>query len=281
MKVNRIHRPRRGLIKAIFLALLLAAVATALILAFTHLRARYLALCTITDAEKQVSIEAGKMVKKDVLAHCLGLTNGANLATIDFEEKREETLRKIPNLREIVIRRHLPDRVSVTIEERTPIARLALKGKKKSANTGRVADEEGVVFEFMRGTELLPVILEKTAPLTARGQRLTGRARAAIHLVAACHDPALQEIGLLDIDLSRRDYLLATISTGTRYAQLKIAWEGMDEEETPASRASLVRQLTHVRDAIRARVADDAVIWNATDFSTPGRIYADTKGSLR
>ncbi len=281
MKANRIHRPKRGLIKAIVLALLLVVAVSALVFAFTRLRARYLALCTITDVERQVSIESGKMVKKDVLAHCLGLTNGANIAMIDFEKRREETLRKIPNLREIVIRRHLPDRVSVTIEERKPIARLALKGKRKNANTGRVADEEGVVFEFMRGTELLPVILEKAAPLTARGHRLTGRAHAAICLIAACRDPELQEIGLLDVDLSRRDYLLATISTGTRYAQLKIAWEGMDEAETPASRASLIRQLTHVRDAIRARVADDAVIWNATDFSTPGRIYADTKGSLR
>jgi len=54
----------------------------------------------------------------------------------------------------------------------------------------------------------------------------------------------------------------------------------MDEPETPASRASLIRQLTHLRDAIRTRVGEGAVIWNATDFSYPGRIYADTKGKL-
>ena len=109
---------------------------------------------------------------------------------------------------------------------------------------------------------------------------LDGRARAALRFVAACQDPAFQELGILEADVAYPDWLFATINTGTSYTQLKLAWDGMDEPETPESHASLIRQLTHLRDAIRTRIGDGAVIWNATDFSYPGRIYADTKGKL-
>lgn len=278
MKTNRIRHSgrRRGLVLAALAALLL--VAAGLTLGYDRLRDIWLEQCVIHDTDRQVAVASGRMVKADVIAMNLGLTNGANLATIDFAEKRAALLQKVPNLRDVRIRRFLPDRVDVTIEEREPIARVSLRGKK--TETAKVADAEGVVFVCARGTRLLPVICEKSAPGTAVGHRLEGRAQAALRLICACHDPSLQEIGVLDMDVSHPDWLLATINTGASYAQLKIAWEGMDAPETPESRASLIRQLTHLRDAIRTHVGDGAVIWNATDCSRPGRIYADTKGKL-
>ncbi len=278
MKGNRIRRRGPGRALLVVACALAAPAAVALALCYGKLRGIWLDQSVIRDKGRQVSIESGQMVKKDVIAYELGLTNGANLATIDFGERREALLRKVPNLREIRIRRFLPDRVEVAIEERKPIARLGLRGRK--GDTGKVVDAEGVVFLCMRGTRLLPVIRESAAPGTSPGKRLDGRARAALRLVEACHDPSFQELAMLDMDVSQPDWLLATINTGTSYAKLKIAWDGMDAPETPDSRASLIRQLTHLRDAIRTHIGDGAVIWNATDYSYPGRIYADTKGKL-
>ncbi len=278
MKGNRIHASRRRLLVPLLLGALALCALGGLVFFFGKLRETLLDQGLVRHAESQVFIEPGKTVGKGVIAYYLGLTNGANLAVLDFGERRDEILRRIPNLRDVHIRRQMPDKVFVTVEERKPIARLNVKGRR--ADSGRVVDAQGVVFESLRGTRLLPVIREKAPPGTAKGQRLTGRARAALRLVEACHESALQEVAPLDVDVSHADWLLATLNTGRSYVQLKIAWEGMDDDETPASRASLVRQLTHVRDAIRSDVGANAVIWNATDYSYPGRIYADTKGNL-
>lgn len=277
MKTNRIRHPGRGRLVILSLVVL-ALVTVGLALGYDKLRDLWLEQCVIRDMDRQVSVESGEMVKADVIAENLGLRTGGNLATIDFKEKREALLRKVPNLRDIRIRRFLPDRVSVTIEERKPIARVGVL--KRKTDTGKVADAEGMVFFCARGTKLLPVILEKPAQGTSAGHRLENRAQAALRLICACHDTEFQELGILDVDITHPDWLLATINTGSSYARLKIAWEGMDAPETPDSHASLVRQLTHLRDAIRTHVGDGAVIWNATDYSYPGRIYADTKGKL-
>lgn len=247
-------------------------------LGYEKLHQLWVEQCEITSMERQVSISSGKMVKADVLAGIFGLKVGANLALIDFAAKREEALAKIPNIREIRVQRFLPGRVAISFEEREPIARLSLRGQKSAS--AKVVDSDGVVFMCARGTQLLPIIREPSTPGTSPGKRLVKRAQAALRLIEACRESAFQELGVLEIDVGEPDWLRATINTGSNYAQLKLAWEGMDEPPTPASRASLNRQLTHLRDAIRTRIGEDAVIWNATDLSSPGRIYADTKGKL-
>ena len=279
MKTNRIrHSGRRHLLIVGALVLLVLG-GLGVALGFSRLRDLWLEQFVVRTMDGQVEIESGRMVKADVIAENLGIKPGTNLGKIDFAERREAILRKIPNLREIHISRILPDRVRITIEEREPVARLNVRGRK--SDTGKVVDSEGVVFLCSRGTRLLPIIREAAEPGTPVGHRLEGRATAALRFIAACHDPAFQEIGILDADVAYPDWLSATINTGASYAQLKLAWDGMDNpEETPESHASLVRQLKHLRDALRTRVGENAVIWNATDFSYPGRIYADTKGKL-
>ena len=278
MKATTIERHNRtGLIVTAVLVVLVA-LGFGVVLGYEKLKGIYLEQCVITDMSSQVEISAGRMVLPSTIAEELGLRVGTNLALIDFAAKREELLAKIPNLREIRIRRHLPNRVTITFEEREPIARLGIRGQKGAS--GKVADREGVVFYCARGTQLLPIIRETSAPGTAAGKRLGNRAKAALRFVEACHEPEFQELGVLDVDTDKPDWLQATINTGANYAQLKLAWEGMDDPATPVSRASLIRQLTHLRDAIRTRVGDGTVIWNATDLSSPGRIYADTKGKL-
>ena len=114
---------------------------------------------------------------------------------------------------------------------------------------------------------------EALPPGTPRGQRITRRTLAALRLIEVCREPAFLELGVLEVDVSKPDYLIATLGN---YSRVKIAWEGMDEE-TPASRADLVRKLGLLRMAIRSRVAADAVIWNAT---MPDTVTGDTQKKL-
>lgn len=256
---------------------LAALVILGLVLGFDRLRDLWLEQCVIRDVSAQVHVIAGKMVKGDVITESFGLRKGANLALIDFAAKRVEVLAKIPNLRSVTVTRRLPDQVTIVAEEREPLARLGFVGGK--SQTGKVIDTEGVAFYCQRGTRMLPLIREPSEPGTAVGRRAGARTAAAVRLIEACRDPDYQEFGLLEVDVSRPDYLLLTFG-GANYACVKFAWAGMDEDATPESQSALQRQLKHLRQAMRSHLGDETVIWNATDLSTPGRIYADTKGKL-
>ena len=271
MKDNKIERSSRAGLVATAIIVLLVILGLGAVVGYEKLRDLYLEQCIITDMPSQVRISSGKMVHPSTIAEMLGLRTGANLALIDFTAKREELLAKVPNLRRVRIERHLPDKLIVTAEERTPVARLGLRSK--STVTGRVVDTEGVVFLWQRGTQTLPTIREATPQGTPKGQRITGRTLAALRLVETCGEPEFAELGVLEVDVSKPDYLIATLGN---YSRVKIAWEGMDEE-SPASRADLVRKLGLLRMAIRSRVASDAVIWNAT---MPDTVTGDTQKKL-
>ena len=269
MKANKIeHGNRKVLIGGL---VLLGVLIGGLVFSYGKLRDLYVEQCEIRDMSAQVEITTGKMVPAGTIAEELGLKKGANLAKIDFSAKTRELLAKVPNLRAIRVSRLLPDKVIVTAEERVPIARMGIRGSKTV--TGRVVDTEGVVFICQRGTQTLPVIREPLAPGMKRGERIQGRLMAALRLVEACREPEFLELGVLEVDTSKHDFLLATLGN---YSTVKIAWEGMDEQ-TPASHGDLVRKLGMLRKAIRSQVAPDAVIWNAT---MPDTVTGDTQKKL-
>lgn len=276
MKTNSNRRKGKS---ALIIAAVIAigAAAVGIMLGFEKLRDIYLEQCVITDMDSQVEIMSGKMVKSDVIAMEFGLKKGANAALIDFNAKRREILERIHNLKDITIIRRLPNRVSIRIEEREPVARMEIRGRQ--SYTGKVIDTDGIVFLCARGTRMLPAIREPMLPGTAAGRRPSPRSLAALRLIEAGRDAEFQELNILEVDTASPDYLMLTI--GNSYSKVKIAWEKMDEPNSPVSRQSLHRQLSMLLKAMRSGVGDGAVIWNATDFSKPGRIYADMKGQLK
>ena len=139
MKENKL-KTRQSKRKALVFAgvAALAAAAVALYVAYERLHAMWIEQCVVTDFASQVEISDGRMVRADVIAEKFKLRNGANLALIDFDERRREVLKAIPNIRNITISRRLPNRVSISVEERTPAVRLGIKGQKDSS--GRVAE---------------------------------------------------------------------------------------------------------------------------------------------
>lgn len=273
-KQNKINNNEgRKIAIAIVVMILIAGAIFGIGKAYGILKEIYLEQCVIVNLDEQVKLTSGKMVHPDTIKEELGLKVGANLALIDFKERRMNLLKKAPNLRNIFITRHLPDKVTIEAEERVPIARINLKGRKSPS--GIVVDADGVVFSWARGTGLLPVIRESEAPISAPGQILSGRALAALRVIEACQDGDLRELGIQEIDISKPDYLFVTLAN---YSRAKIAWDSMKDVDSFDSRRSMLKQLTLLSQAISSRVGEDAVLWNATD--TSGRIYADLKGGL-
>ena len=272
MKLNRIdNSQRRQRLGRTIKAIALVVALVGLVFASAEIRALWLDQCVIRDCARQVTITDGKMVRAENIANFLTLTNGANLAKIDFAQKRKELLKKFPNLRELVIVRHLPDRVTITTEERIPIARMDTKGSRTTSK--RVVDTEGVVFDFRRGTQTLPVIREAPSAITASGNRLSGHTLAALRLLELCTD-RFSELGVLEVDASKPDFIVLTLGN---YSTAVIAWEGMDKE-TAESRRNLMKQLGHLAKVIASNVGAGTTIWNATQ---PGRVFADPqKGFL-
>ena len=269
MKENKIAHRSRGSLWVTLGLVAATVILVGLAIGYEKLRSLYLEQCVITDKAEQVSVVSGKMVKPDYLAELFGLSNGANVACIDFVARRDDILRRIPTLRSLTVTCRPPNHVYIRPEERTPVARLNICGHRTVS--GRVTDAEGMVFSRIPGTRLLPTIRETRAPGTAPGQYLKGRMRAALELVMACRDSAFSDLGILEVDTSKTDFLVATLGD---YSRVKICWEDMDEA-TPAARAALEARLDMLLKVIRSRCEGlKAVIWNAT---LPDYIFADTQ----
>lgn len=225
--------------------------------------------CVLRDVARQVSVDTGSHVKRSVILEGFGLKEGANLEEIDFAARRAELLRKVPNIRSLTVKRILPDCVEISVIEREPVAKLELKGSKHPS--GLVVDSEGVVFRRRGGaTDLLPKIVEARQPGTPPGKALEGNARSALELIMLSSEEEFAGLGIIAVDLSQKDYLLAVLGN---YQRAKIAWEGMEHPDV-LSRRNMRERVAVLRSAVLTGVATRAKIWNATQ---PGHITADTK----
>lgn len=244
----------------------LAALAVGGAVAYTRLRALWIEQCVVKDVSRQVTVTTGTNIKAGLILDQFGLRRGANLALIDFAEKRRAVMEKLPNIRSLTVERHLPDGVSITVEEREPVARMGVRG---AGPSGRVVDQEGVVFLRQAGTALLPVIVEKGGASTPVGKRLSGRARAALKIIdAATRDFASLQV--ISLDVTPHDWIELTL--GRNYATVDFKWDGMDAPTT-SSDAALDEQLSLVRDSVNANLDGGATRWNAT---IQGRVTSNT-----
>lgn len=223
----------------------------------------------ITDQSTQVSIAAGKLIGARLVINHFGLTNGANTAEMPYDELRARFLKDMANVRDVRITRKSPNFVHVDVFERTPVARVA--GAKSQGVTTSCVDSEGVVFYYpTQKTALLPLIRVPDVKPPKYGTKLSGLAMAALHLAEEASAEAFGQMKIQDVDASGKDFLVTTLDNAAR---VKLAWADMGEDSA-AARESLRRQLTRLNSAINSKVAEGAKLWNATDYGTPGRVYA-------
>jgi cell division septal protein FtsQ len=220
-------------------------------------------LFVLKDLQACVTINTGKTLTPDLICEILQLHNGMNLFSLSIEQKRSELLEQAPNIRDIAIVRRMPDKLTITISEREPIARVGANGQ--------VVDEEGVVFVRYAGTGGLPMIrgsdlLTQIKP----GDRLRGKEKAAVRLVQSALRPECR-LRLLVVDTAKDDYLLVTLSD---HRQAKIAWDGMSDDEKD-TQVKMQRQFDQLALAMESDIGRGCLLWDAT---IPGRIFATAPG---
>ncbi len=262
---NRKVKPRRGLMWTIGL-ILLVAFGTGFCFVYQKLYHLWIEQCQITDLAHQVSVQSGETIKRETVLGLFGLKKGANLAQINFRQTRQDVLARFPIIRDIRIQRHLPDRVSIFVEERQPLARMNLKGARK--HSGRVVDADGVVFQRQTNNLLLPTISEAN-PFTKPGHVLAERRHAALTLIKCCQARDLISLGVLNVDTTPKDYLLVTLGN---YSHAKVAWPDMDDAQVDTTEI-LRTQLLRLKDAIRTG-GSSIKVWTVTH---PTRVMGDTK----
>lgn len=254
------------------IAVLAIGVCTAVIWGYSTLRRIWQEQCVVTDPGLDVVINAGKMVHPDIVISYFGLTNGANLATIPFAELRQKFLKRIHNLKDVHIERHMPNRVIVEMIERVPIARTA--ARRGHPTTGLVVDSEGMVFNFSRDIESLPLVREDSDVPTPPGHQLSERSRAALRLVETASLPEFSDLHLLMVETFHPDYFLLSLADSDK---VKIAWKEM-MRASPESSRSLAEQLANVRDAKTSALTPRGTVWIATELDS-GRVYASSSSS--
>lgn len=234
-----------------------------------RLKATYDRQCLVTDIGEQIEIATGKQINARMIRNHFGLTNGANLASINFPDLREKLLESTPNLKDLKISRRLPNRLHIEAVERIPIVRVMGYGPKASKNYA--ADREGYVFWYpQRETALLPIIRDANFKPTGR-PRISGMALAALNLLEEAASPNYDVLKIQEVDTLKKDYLLVTLGDSSR---AKIAWEDMGRPSRE-SHTSLTNQLARLTKSFKSNLAAGAKLWNVTDWGTPGRIFAD------
>ena len=265
---------RRRIAVAVSLLVIAAAACCGLAIGGGALSAIWREQFRVQDSAIDVVVtSSGKNVKPDTIIYYFGLTNGANLATIPYENLRKGLIARIPNIKDIKVERRLPRRVTVDVKEREPAVRIA-----------PVADYDGVVFRTFNSPPL-PIIREAAEKRHDPGQKREGNAGSAlrlVHLLAEAADaksdeaPELSELRVLEVDTSKKDYLLVTLGD---YSMAEIAWERM-HEDSEVSRKSLRRQLLHLAQAIATRLTPRTTRWIATEYEKGGRVYATDPARL-
>jgi hypothetical protein len=268
---NPKKNPRALLLPLVLMALALAGLAIwGVMQTLNRLEAACERQYVLTDAAEQVEIATGKAIPSGMIVDHFGLTNGANLAQIDFSARRRRLLLDMPNLRDVKITRRMPRNIRIEAVERIPEVRVIGGGRSVSRNF--VADRDGVIFWYPLGkTMLMPIIRETRENQPASGKKLSGMAMAALRLIEESSAPEYAVLKIQEVDTFKPDYLFVTLGDSSR---AKIAWEGM-LKPTASSRISLTNQLTRLTRAIESNLAAGTKLWNATDWGTPGRVYAD------
>ena len=222
-------------------------------------------LFTLTDVRRNVTVETGTTLLPDTVYDMLKLKDGMNQFDLRIAETREALMAREPNIKDLTVVRRLPDRMTVSITERTPIARLG------SGMDGRVVDDDGVMFLRYVGTGALPIIkgAEVQAQITEGGGRLHGLSMAAVRLINDVRRPEVS-VQLLELEV-RQDYLQLVMSG---HRQASFAWDGMEDEEknTKAKMQGHLEQLAMFMDS---EIGRSCLKWDAR---VPGRITAVVPG---
>ena len=247
---------QRRLVIIVTLIITLPLLAWGLVWGYKRLKRYYLEDSGLFVLRK-IDIQAGVTITSDLVREHLKLREGMPLFAGDLAERRKKYMADAPTIHSLTITRILPDRISVTLVEREPLARLALQPL--------TVDRNGCVFVRYYGIETLPSISGYPSSYKP-GTQVTGMTWAAIELFDLLKNHTLP-LQIVDVDVSHEDYLDCIMSDQRR---VKLAWPGMGTNDARSNRM-LLAQLNGLATAMNSARGQGRGNWDAT---LPGRAYA-------
>jgi cell division protein FtsQ len=117
---------------------------------------------TVGLTVKEVIVEGRSKTKKSALLQALQVSEGDNILAINITEMKDR-INKLPWIKSARIERHFPNKISLTLFERTPMARWQTNRMLK------LIDVNGDVIPIVDLTRFsnLPIIIGKNAPKIA------------------------------------------------------------------------------------------------------------------
>ena len=111
---------------------------------------------------QEVVVEGRSKTQKNALLQALQVSEGDNILTINIKEMKDR-INKLPWVKFARIERHFPNKISLTLVERTPMARWQTNRMLK------LIDDHGDVIPVVDLTSFsnLPIIIGKNAPKIA------------------------------------------------------------------------------------------------------------------
>ncbi len=234
-RIDELSHSKRLMIKGFLLPAMLIAVLCGLFFCARKAYSNLLDVCNaqsvVSDESEQITINATRHFSEANIRESFGLREGCNLATIDFEKKREQTLKKRPILSDITITRNLArKRVTITAHERKPVARINYtRGGTTRGENWLVVDLEGVVFDYsLDDSQMLPIIKESGAS-TEKGGKISGKTLWGLKLIELAAAKEFSGIHLSEVDVSGDINLIAKTRD---YNKIKLLWSYITEHGT-------------------------------------------------
>ncbi|MEX2608296.1 MAG: FtsQ-type POTRA domain-containing protein [Kiritimatiellia bacterium] len=161
---------------------------------------------------QRLEARSNGVLPEGILLEWSGLEKGANLYEVDLVEVRAR-MERHPIIRRAVIQRQLPDRLTVAVYERVPLARTG----QVEGHMNWLVDEEGVLIQKSFQSKHLPFLLGAGADLTLGARVDEGPAGPALRYLTVLREMPGKIRSLLPvhvISLGHPDYLDVRLKNG-------------------------------------------------------------------
>ncbi|MFQ6033296.1 MAG: cell division protein FtsQ/DivIB [Candidatus Bipolaricaulia bacterium] len=183
-------------------------------------------------AIKEISIEGGERVKPAEVQSLIGIRVGENIFAADLRGA-EEALLRLPWVRRALVRRALPSRIIVSLEERRPFAVVSSKDRYYWV------DREGYLLERANAPATdKPLLSDVGMSETERGPRLDARSLTAFQALYRMDENFLDRFSQFSLHSDSPELIL----------QAKEGFEVRLDLEDLAGRLELLERLLTVID---------------------------------
>lgn len=215
-----------------------------------------------------LKVDAGPSISPALVREWVGLREGVGLFDVDISAVRNRLVAEAPQVKDIEISRILPDTMHLRVVGRQPLVRLGRDGR-------LVADEEGLIFVWQGGLDILPCLVggDRHTGRIGRdgiviggerrqihpGSLLGGMGRAALRVLSLVENPAWR-LQVMEVDVSAADHLKLLLRDRR---EILLAWEGM-REDSERSLDRLKRRMSSLLQVLSDPASRDCRFFDAT-----------------